>query len=570
MSVELSEKIETIHFYYESGIHVFPIEENTKLPWPVLDKNGNQIILKDKYGNPIYDEKTGQVKVVREDWKEKYFCKPLSLSETIDIFKELPNSNIGAICGIPSGNLINIDVDNPKIFERDYLNNNRELQSLVNQTWRIESASKGFHSPFHSPFPVKGQVKQKRGYDIKGNASYFLVPPSIALNKKRELGQYTFIYKQNLHSLSESEFRFLQETFNLEIIPEIETEKDKDSLELIRPHGLSWKLWEILRFGKYEKHGYFPHGHRDGRQGKSRSEAEFIIIMELAKQSYPFEWVLDVFNKHASNYSKYKNLGSRGQNYLFDSYHNALDWLNKQNQKFRETIHIYRTNSENLNWKQTSGHSVLGKNMQGVFNSIVNVMERTGKEQVSISIRELAEMTGTSKRGVSNSIEKLKELEFIQSLKAGNMTAFRICARVDIHSQMVGVDRMSTFAHTDRILREHDLFRHSVLGKTGLQIYLSISEQGMTKSELIASIGLHRTTIERKLRDMVRKGVLAFENGLYVRPKFNPEELDRLNSIARGWLIESPKEKQVKQHRFERNEYKKLKERMCSSKKQDT
>jgi hypothetical protein len=67
MSVELSEKIETIHFYYESGIHVFPIEENTKLPWPVLDKNGNQIILKDKYGNPIYDEKTGQVKVVRED-----------------------------------------------------------------------------------------------------------------------------------------------------------------------------------------------------------------------------------------------------------------------------------------------------------------------------------------------------------------------------------------------------------------------------------------------------------------------------------------------------------------------
>jgi hypothetical protein len=69
---------------------------------------------------------------------------------------------------------------------------------------------------------------------------------------------------------------------------------------------------------------------------------------------------------------------------------------------------------------------------------------------------------------------------------------------------------------------------------------------------------------------MVRKGVLAFENGLYVRPKFNPEELDRLNSIARGWLIESPKEKQVKQHRFERNEYKKLKERMCSSKKQDT
>lgn len=566
MSVELSEKIETIHFYHESGIHVFPIQANTKLPWPVLDKNGKEIAKKDRYGNPIYDEKTGHLKVVREDWKEKYFCKPMSLPETVDIFRERPNSNIGAICGIPSGNLIDIDVDNPKIFERDFLNNNRDLQYLINQTWRIESASKGYHSSFHSPFPIKGKVKQAKGFDIKGNASYFLVPPSIAMNKKRELGQYTFIYKQNLHSLSDSEFNFLKETFDLEIYTE--NEKDTNSLEIIRPHGLSWKLWEILRFGKYEKHGFMPHGHRDGKQGKSRSEAEFIIAIELAKQSYPFEWVLDIFNKHASQYSKFRELGSRGQNYLFDSYHNALDWINKQNQKFRETINIYRTNSENLNWKQTSGHSVLGKNMQGVFNSILNVMERTGKEQVAVSFRELAEMTGTSKRGVSNSIEKLKELQFIESLKVGNMTAFRICAKVDTHTHNGCVGRMSTFAHTDRILREHDLFRHSVLGKTGLQIYLAVSDQGMSKQELIASIGLHRTTIERKVRDMIRKGVLTFENGLYVRPEFNPQELERLNSIAKEWLIESPKEKQLKQHRLERDEYKKLKERIRSSKNQ--
>jgi len=192
------EMLEEALGYWRLGLNVFPIEWNLKTPDPQAGKW------------EAYQEVKETERMI-QDWFGGHIC------------------NIAIICGAISGNLVVVDFDDEKIFNK-VMKKSHKFAEAADGTMRVKT-SKGRHIYFRTPNTVRGFKIPTLTIDIKGESGYVLAPPS-----KHPSGKfYEFEGKQKISrnieikNLDEPDFR----AWLLDALDGIEGFKAKDLREEI-------------------------------------------------------------------------------------------------------------------------------------------------------------------------------------------------------------------------------------------------------------------------------------------------------------------------------------------------
>lgn len=138
--------------YVRSGFAVFPLRPGGKEP---RTKNG------------------------LNDWTDDE-------ESVVEVWSAFPDSNVGIVCGSPSGGLLAIDVDCHEDGEdgyaslREFERENGKLPDTCSQI----TGSGGMQMLYRSDVEVRNGVNTGIGIDVRGDGGYIVAPPSVHPNGK--------------------------------------------------------------------------------------------------------------------------------------------------------------------------------------------------------------------------------------------------------------------------------------------------------------------------------------------------------------------------------------------------
>lgn len=543
----MSALLETAQYYREKEISIFPIEKGEKKPLILRDKNGHPIQSKDRKTGNLLFTKYGTPEYIRQRW-QRY--KEVSMSETE--FKESfynEDTNVAGVQGLVSKNFTILDIDYPKKFDYFLSNLDRKerdlFYNLESQSWVIQSARGKLvagkrHIGFRTPYPLlQKRLNRECGFEILTNG-YSLLPPSIFYVKNQGL-LYTFLNRpEEILQLTESELEALS-FLHLEEDKYIFIEKNQSST---KPFGLTQKFFEILFFGHYEKYGFVPHTNVNNTHGvyhQSRSEAEYQIVLTLNNQSWSFEHIYSLFKNHASQKSKFKQLGSRGFDYLHSCYKRSTVWLRNNKKEIDKHNNLWLNYALNSDWTQSSARSVHTKS--AVLHAIHALAIKSYKNKdVNLSIRQVAETASVHRKTANKYMKEMREEGIIELTRNSDLVhaneyelpirktketsaSQELTPFQDIHkgnSFSVSRGAQSCNTHTlkdwgtndttiSNKLVSHDTFRHFGLGKNGLIIWdmLNKSSDSLTWKEIAMQTRIGKRTVFRKLAKMQAVGMVT-------------------------------------------------------------
>ena len=459
--------------------------------------------------------------------QEQFTARPILPGQVHEVFTD--GRNIGGFTGLNSGNLAVIDVDNVRIFQGTRKKwsavENRRFDEIEASTPTQETAS-ARREPgrraifFRTAEPLKTvNYNSTLGYEIRAqsataNAHYCALPPSL-VSKNGQFGLYAWlndITRTPILDLSISDIDFLKpEKFDIE---NFKTQS--------RPYGLPWKFYEILRFGKFEKHGYTPKANskRNGNfSNRTRSEAEFSAILCMVRNGLARAEVQEVFEGIAHQATKYRQLPATLRfAYVSKAYDDARKYLERNPSPVDIFVrdHWNAVLQNNQNARSAAGSSA-------VYQAFLTIAKRANLLEIGASRRELAEQAGMSHRWVGNHIERLYAQGFIDKAKAGSVirASTYILKPVSICHHSVNppsFNGMGSF-DTRKTDGHQDLFRQRGLGKIGLIVFETLKAmQPITADDLTEALPVKasRRTVFRKLEIMQRAGLAVSELGKWI------------------------------------------------------
>lgn len=489
--IDTSEMIESVYAYREAKIQVFPVPYGTKKA---------------------------------ELCHKRFQSEWISNSNIDSMFSS--EMNIAGYGGIISNNLAILDVDNYQKFNGTIARNKR-FQEMRNATWEAYSASGKPHIYLRTAYPIHGiNYVKTLGLEIRGQGLYALMPPSAFLKDGQRLLYGWHRRSGSILELNERETDELKE-----IIPFVQwVPKSKFDLGL-KPFGLSNKYYEIICFGSFEKYGFSEHGNR------SRSEAEFHVLLHFISLGWNDADILSFLNLRAHSSTRFKQ---RGSDHTIAEIHRARIWHREHQSLEDRKILEFSQMISSFDWKSFSGRSAIVDRM--VMDYIISVAQRTGKtENISLPIREIAERTGRGTQAVLNSIKRLRSKSGLIILqKSADL----------FHGSEYGLNLPTTPPQSYTYGQEkdcsdnggelgHDSWRTSrskrqSLLKTGLLVYETIkSHPGISyrRAHELVSQFVSLRTVERKIKHLREIGAIEkFEEGWRITSMTLDEIAHRIDS----------------------------------------
>jgi DNA-binding IscR family transcriptional regulator len=415
-----------------------------------------------------------------------------------DIYSLFPdeNLNVGIITGDCSRNLFILDFDSEAGYQT--VLHNERFRRIVEHTTVVTSGreSGGRHILLRAHVPVRSTNNKELDLDVKGVGGYCVAPPSLHPTGKRYTAERTeSIYL--LHDLQELSF--------------IRLEKAECRLDspLSRLTVNDWsKLSDWLK----------------KTQRGERSEAEQAAVVLLVSRGCDFHEVLDFFERNAGKESKFYEKGRYRYQYLRKGYENACRLVEATQDKARRLSEIADSDWVYMN-RRTIGTD------RAISHAIIDIALRTGKNEIGISVRELAELAGIT---VPTAQAGLKRSPFLERTETGpiivrcatknSARVYRITEPVPGQSNDIGhilnsphiLSPLRTVKEVSNFTPKfnHDAFRNTALGKTGARVlqYLSENRNAIFTTHTVSDgTGITRKTVQRKLVKLSEVGVLQTE-----------------------------------------------------------
>lgn len=472
-----SETIESVHAYREEGLQVFPIP---------------------------FGEKAATIKhgTFQSQWIPKERIKSLFADQ----------SNIAGLGGSISNNLAIFDVDNLEKFNNT-LGKNKRFQEMRNSTWESYSASGRPHIFFRTASPIRTTNKtyHKLGFgtEIKAHGNYVLLPPSVFLKNGQGL-LYTWKRRQGkILELNESETEELRQIIPFEYWTPTQRDQSK-------PFGMTWKLFDIICLGNFEKYGFKENG------SPSRSEAEFHFLLYLINLGWTNATIIEFIQERANPKTRFK---IRGSEHTLEEIRRARAWFQKHKSDSRIKIDKFNQAIRNFDWKSFSGRSAITDKL--VSEYIGKVAIRTGKiESLSLPIREIAEQTGRGTQAVIKSLQRLRsENGLIELQRSSHFFHASEYSLKEVSPSLQSSTYGQEYDCCDNDTRpDHDSWRKSKsrrqsLLKTGQLVYEEIHRSNGTTSEALVSklqSLISRKTVYRKIRHLKELGAIKKEGNNWI------------------------------------------------------
>jgi len=501
-----SELIESIHAYREEGLQVFPVP---------------------------FGQKAATIKhaIFQSEWIPKERIKTLFAEQ----------SNIAGLGGSISNNLAIFDVDNYEKFNCT-LARNKRFQEMRNSTWESYSASGRPHIFFRTASPIRTTNKtyHKLGFgtEIKAHGNYVLLPPSVFLKNGQGL-LYTWARRQGkILQLNESETEELREIIPFEYWEPTQRDQSK-------PFGMTWKLFDIICLGNFEKYGFTENG------SPSRSEAEFHFLLHLINLGWSDATIIEFIQERANPKTRFK---IRGTEHTFEEIRRARVWFHKNKSDNRKHIEEFVHTIRNFDWRSFSGRSAITDKL--VSEYIGKVAIRTGKiENLSLPIREIAEQTGRGTQAIIQSLKRLRsDNGLIQLDRASDLFHASEYSLKEVSSSLQSYTYGQEYDCGDNDTKpDHDSWRRSKsrrqsLLKTGELVFEEIQKNnGTTSAHLVEKLQslISRKTVFCKIRHLREIGAIKKEKKLWFVSMTLDEISKRIDS-------EGQAEKQKRYHAKER------------------
>ncbi|MBU0492717.1 MAG: bifunctional DNA primase/polymerase, partial [Chloroflexi bacterium] len=376
-----------------------------------------------------------------------------------------------------------------------------------------------------TPTPVKsGTMSTLAGQavtlDLQGQGSYVLAPPSLHPGG----GCYAFAGRPSTI--------FTLPRLNALDWLKLEPAPPADSTSPRRIPRLAGRLLQ----GNPAAIGHYP----------TRSEAEAAICAALANAGFDFAEALLVFLAHPGP-GKFTELHAanpwNAMRYLRLTWRNAQEWTATQATPARQLARRLRAWAAGRPWPGRGGSSD-----RAVYLAHLAIVERCGRDPHAASVRELGERAGLSARTAGTANSRLVDaglLELVTPATPSLSHVWRLLAPAQLdaaesipsHSVTArgpGVLETCIPSHSSPArmpdlapgcipshpvntpVREcetlhvaHDAFRWSGLNKSSAEVLTLLqATNAMAVTDLAARTGRHRTTVQRKLAEMFRLGLV--------------------------------------------------------------
>lgn len=502
--LDLSKVKDSVIVYHEAGINVFPAiygSKTTNTPW--------------------------------KSFQEKF----LNREERLSMFKDSNTGNIAGLGGSTSGNLAILDIDNPRVFENTIAKEKR-FEELRHSTWESLTASGRPHIYILTEEPINTSKQNlgKFGFEIRGEGGYALLPPSYVEKDGQQGLEYQWIRKSTNKPLLLTNSDLNEMGILTTPIPE----KEKSSL---KPHGISWQFWKPLVLGNFENCLFS----KADKTGKSLSELEFHFVLHLIDLNFSNERIINFFEEKLHLQTRYKTL----------PFYQRRDYLALTIQEARRVILNNSKLSDKLfqNLNKIPFREIFGRSANTARNAYgysLEVFKRTGKDSVSLSVREMAENTGMSISTASKSIDRLIKKSFLEE---GNKNDFWEAKSYKLSEKPLSLELEKEISY-QRETTSNDAFR-SELGKTGALLFdtLYTHEEISLKDlwEKCRSI-MSKRTLFRKLKQFKGKGIIEINSNVIT---LKSKDLDSIaESLGTKGKSEKVKEKFTKERKIHRKNVK--------------
>jgi DNA-binding MarR family transcriptional regulator len=465
-------------------------------------------------------------------WKQ--FINRTQSAKCVSQLFEGRERNVGIMGGVVSNNLTILDFDDHKSYD-DLINKSSAFKNLTEKTWVVRTP-KGKHVYLRTNKPIKSTKHQN--IDIKSSGGYCLAPTSMHPG-----GQLYMFSNQNIKPILHVDYQDIPiplevetRTEYLTLYPPID---DLDNITLVkRPlYGLSWKSRDII-------YNSTPHDY------KTRSEALQRVIVEMVGNGFTRDNIHDIFQRFAAKNNKYWESGSRWLDLSIDK---AIVFVRQHK---NETCKQGEMILANINHIKLTGRSKHSK--RALIHSIAQIIQRTGKTDLHLAQRELAELSGLTLKTVNMRLKEL-QLPIIQESEGNTPTKYQLKDFVSklLHTITSAVhDSMYYFCYGF----DNDSFRRYCLNKTGAILIDWINrhiKQDFKTKDIIRDTELSRSTICRILDKLLYADVLKKQG--YTYHCLHTIGENELKQIAEVFGTVGAKAKQQKQHREERKAFKQSK-----------
>lgn len=467
--------------------------------------------------------------------------------------------NIAVVCGAVSGNVMQIDAETPRAFDRQYELVNRA--GLTN-TWIDRTPSGGGHISFRLPFPVKTRGKVE-DVEVLSEGRISLLPPSVAISKTDgALHAYEFANRpaQILTLESPDQLHWL----NLE----------RAALQS-QFRAFPRKAQRLLEGGEWDRQRY-----------ASRSEVEQAIIASLVGAGFSWETIVSAFRR-------YPAAGKFTSIYQADS-HAGLEWLrlswNEARRFHAETESPARKNAldlfhyaQSIPWRGSTGSTT-----RACFIAHCGLSYRSGRRTYHASVRDIAEFAGIDKSTASAATHRLRAAGAVKQVQRA---AFTFAAKFEL-PLFSDIQRLTTTTLTKEKKKQKEktvcvsqsktenqntrtyghsinpvcvrvsanpcfltpeAFRRRGLGLPALEVLHALGAFPRSAPQLAEITGRHVETVRNALKKLKERG-LAAKQGKYWRGR-SLEDID-LDDLARRVSIKGAAMAQRDRHKADRLRHK--------------
>lgn len=443
--------------------------------------------------------------LIGRSWKQNQ-TRPMTDAELERIYAEDPARNIGIIGGAISGNLVVIDVDDVSKFRLSGAE--KKLQNIITSTWVTRTPrGKGLHIYLRTPEgavrtgPGKGISGRKLNYglEFKAEGGYVAAPNSIFGGS----GQYEFLsFPDKILEVELSDLAFLD--------PELAPEQS------LRPYGIPFKFWDMLKAGNYQKYGFSKSGN-----GRSISEAEFQLVCYLVNLSWTMDEVYELFRIHANDSSHFHSQPNWSMSYLRTTYENAAEHVrkNKSQHKRRIELAFERVNAID------SGRTTLTD--RDVLRALLRISLRTNKPEIGASVREVAELAQVHWFTAMKALRRLEEGRCIkQTEKPQHWEASVYSLTPFLFKVRHEARRVSSHDHSCgnpvQECSQDETFWHRGLNKTGKEVFQAILRNpGIRPGQVVEKVRCGRATVFRRLAQMETLGMIEKRDGGFHALNYN-------------------------------------------------
>jgi len=418
-----------------------------------------------------------------------YRDPPMDAEEVTYNFTRWPNSNLAAVTGEPSRNLMILDADSPQAY-RETAGRLAGLGIVTLTVKRPDNGSAhdgGAKFLLRTPEPVKTRVLKDLDLEILGNGRYALLPPS-----KHPQGGTWYFENEAAH------------------IFELPTLGALDWLPLEPAPSQSKALGSRLARGLlYGEPKYI-------NRYKSNSEAEYALCCSLIRtgtMGYTdlLAWMGSGRGPGHFQWHERTKGSQDAERYLQRTWDLAADWVASHPSEAAQLAETLRAWALSQPWGGRSGSTD-----KAMYLAHLAIVEKCGRDPYHASVRELALLAGIGKGTAARANYRLRDeglIELVMGATPKLATKYTLVENVRVmgHSTTGGGDVECPIT---RNLYAHDVFRRGgrkvkgCPGKSGAEVYVVLLERGEShETDLAALTGRHRETVKRALGRMHKLGL---------------------------------------------------------------